>query len=64
MGKWVHRFNHYLVSTLDFFGLAPKGLKDVHNMLVNVAFSLVAGGETGVFSPMHLLVFRKPGGKQ
>lgn len=32
----------------------------VHDMLVNVANSLVAGGETGVFSPMHLLVFCKP----
>ena len=32
----------------------------VHDMLVHVAQSLVAGGETGIFSPMHLLVFRKP----
>ena len=29
-------------------------------MLVRVANSLVDGGETGVFSPMHLLLFRKP----
>lgn len=29
-------------------------------MLVNVAKSLVDGGENGVFSPMHLLVFKKP----
>lgn len=28
-------------------------------MLVEVARSLVAGGQTGVFSPMHMLVFRK-----
>ncbi len=28
-------------------------------MLTTVAFSLVDGGETGVFTPMHLLVFRK-----
>jgi len=48
------------VATLDFVGLAPKGLKDVHNMLVVVADSLIAGGQTGVFSPMHLLLFRKP----
>lgn len=32
-------------------------------MLVKVANSLVDGGETGVFSPMHLLVFRKPEAK-
>jgi hypothetical protein len=31
----------------------------VHNMLRNVAHSLVAGGDSGVFTPMHMLVFRK-----
>lgn len=36
----------------------PPDVK-VHNMLVEVARSLVAGGKTGVFSPMHMLVFRK-----
>lgn len=29
-------------------------------MLMDVANSLVAGGQTGIFTPMHLLVFRKP----
>ena len=32
----------------------------VHKMLIDVVDSLVAGGETGIFTPMHLLVFRKP----
>ena len=27
---------------------------------INVSTSLLAGGETGIFSPMHLLVFQKP----
>jgi 24-methylenesterol C-methyltransferase len=49
-----------MVTGLDAVWLAPKGLKQVHNMLVNVATSLVAGGQTGVFSPMHMLVFQKP----
>ncbi len=40
-----------------------QGLKDVHEMLVNVAKSLIRGGETGVFTPMHMLVFKKPVGK-
>jgi 24-methylenesterol C-methyltransferase len=52
--------SHVVVSTLDTLWLAPKGLRDVHNMLRNVARSLVAGGQTGVFSPMHMLVFQKP----
>lgn len=64
MGKHTHQINHALVSTVDFIGIAPKGLKDVHEMLVNVAKSLIRGGETGVFSPMHLLVFRKPAAKK
>lgn len=57
---WQNEVSHVVVSTLDALWLAPKGLKDVHNMLRNVARSLVAGGRTGVFSPMHMLVFKKP----
>ncbi|GFR46821.1 hypothetical protein Agub_g8457 [Astrephomene gubernaculifera] len=60
MGKCTHTFNHMLVSAVDAVGLAPKGLKEVHHMLVEVAKSLIQGGETGVFTPMHLLLFRKP----
>jgi hypothetical protein len=52
--------SHVMVTALDAVWLAPKGLKQVHNMLRNVAHSLVAGGQTGVFSPMHMLVFKKP----
>ncbi|PNH06504.1 24-methylenesterol C-methyltransferase 2 [Tetrabaena socialis] len=60
MGKYTHAMNQAMVSTVDAIGLAPKGLKDVHHMLVEVAKSLIQGGETGVFTPMHLLLFRKP----
>ena len=41
-----------------------RTILDVANLLfllqINVATSLCAGGETGIFSPMHLLVFYKP----
>mmetsp|Transcript_31415 Transcript_31415/g.57040 ORF Transcript_31415/g.57040 Transcript_31415/m.57040 type:complete len:382 (-) Transcript_31415:444-1589(-) len=60
MGRFTHAFNHCIVSTLDFLHIAPKGLKDVHKMLVDVAQSLVAGGRTNIFTPMHMLVFKKP----
>ena len=63
MGRWIHHMNHAIVSFMDLIFLAPKGLKEVHHMLVDVARSLVEGGETGVFTPMHMLVFKKPGGK-
>jgi hypothetical protein len=29
-------------------------------MLVSVAKSLIEGGRTGTFTPMHMLVFQKP----
>lgn len=45
---------------LSFTSFHSQGLKQVHHMLVEVAKSLIAGGETGVFTPMHLLLFRKP----
>lgn len=70
-GRWYGRLktlvdsgaihvNRALVATAAALRLAPPGLKPVHDMLCAVASSLVAGGETGVFSPCHLLVFRKP----
>lgn len=57
---WQNEVSHVVVSTLDTLWLAPKGLRQVHGMLRSVAHSLVAGGRTGVFSPMHMLVFQKP----
>lgn len=57
--EWQNRLSHVIVTAVDAVYLAPKGLKQVHNMLVEVARSLVAGGRTGVFSPMHMLVFKK-----
>ncbi len=71
-GPWYNRLwlvlktvwiNCTIVNTLHFLGLMPHGMKPVHDMLVYVAKSLVRGGETGIFTPMHMLVFRKPAGK-
>ena len=55
--------NRALVRAASALGLTPAGLHDVHEMLVDVSLSLCQGGETGVFSPMHLLLFRKPEAK-
>ena len=52
--------NRTLVNIVSALRLAPNGMRDVHEMLVAVSLSLVQGGESGVFSPMHLLVFKKP----
>jgi hypothetical protein len=36
---WQNKLSHAIVTAGDAVGLAPRGLKDVHNMLVNVATS-------------------------
>ncbi len=60
----MSQVNHVIVSTLDFLRLAPRGMTEVHHMLVTVAQSLIAGGQTGIFTPMHMLVFKKPSGSR
>ncbi|KAG1677547.1 hypothetical protein FOA52_014445 [Chlamydomonas sp. UWO 241] len=54
---WI---NKTIVNSLHFLGLLPRGMKEVHDMLVFVAKSLCDGGKNGTFSPMHMLVLQKP----
>ncbi|GJP48145.1 hypothetical protein CLOM_g7422 [Closterium sp. NIES-68] len=60
MGRIAYARNHVLVKIVSMLNIAPKGLVDVHNMLTTVAVHLTRGGETGIFTPAHLLVVRKP----
>ncbi|XP_058098343.1 24-methylenesterol C-methyltransferase 2-like [Magnolia sinica] len=60
MGKIAYWRNHILVSVLTMLGIAPKGVVDVHEMLFKTAQYLTKGGETGIFSPMHMILCRKP----
>lgn len=32
----------------------------VHKMLFDTGAALIEGGQAGIFTPMHLLVFEKP----
>lgn len=59
-GRIAYARNHALVTVVSWIGIAPKGLVEVHNMLTSVAVWLTQGGETGVFTPAHLLLLRKP----
>lgn len=59
MGRFAYWRNHILVTVLEFIGIAPKGTADVHDMLFVTADHLVKGGETGIFSPMHMILCRK-----
>lgn len=52
----VHRF----VGALEWVGLAPKGTQKTADSLALAADCLVAGGKEKLFTPMYLMVGRKP----
>jgi len=48
------------VKILETLGLVHKGTSEVDRSLNIAAKALVAGGEAGIFTPMQLLICRKP----
>jgi sterol 24-C-methyltransferase len=52
----VHRF----VGGLETVGIAPKGTQKTADSLAVAADCLVAGGREKLFTPMYLMVGRKP----
>ncbi|GAB2289261.1 SUMO protein smt3 [Dionaea muscipula] len=60
MGRIAYWRNHILISVLAALRVAPKGTVDVHEMLFKTADYLTLGGEKGIFSPMHMILCRKP----
>lgn len=60
MGRLAYWRNHLLVMVLTFLGVAPKGTVEIHEMLFDTAAHLSRGGETGIFTPMHMILCRKP----
>lgn len=52
----VHRF----VGALEYIGLAPKGTQKTADSLALAADNLVAGAQKKLFTPMYLMVARKP----
>ncbi|KAL5994174.1 SUMO protein smt3 [Asimina triloba] len=60
MGRIAYWRNHVVVTVLTMLGIAPKGVVDVHEMLFQTADYLTRGGETGIFTPMHMILCRKP----
>nr|AOZ21152.1 sterol C-methyltransferase-like protein [Rauvolfia serpentina] len=55
--NWINRTG---ATVLEALGLAPKGTLDVHVMLSATVSHLIRGGETGIFTPMHMILCRKP----
>merc|ERR1719478_1573521 len=51
---------HIMTGVLEFIRFAPKGTQAVHTMLLKAAVNLEKGGDLGIFSPMYLIVMKKP----
>jgi sterol 24-C-methyltransferase len=56
-GKLV---THNALRVLEFFGAVPKGTWEVGETLRIAGDALVKGGQTKLFTPMYLVVARKP----
>ena len=51
---------HSAVGGLERVGIAPKGTKKTADSLGHAADCLVAGGKEKLFTPMYLMIARKP----
>ncbi|KAJ5962315.1 hypothetical protein N7501_007256 [Penicillium viridicatum] len=51
---------HGIVGALEMIGVAPKGSRKTADSLAEGADCLVAGGKEKLFTPMYLMVGRKP----
>lgn len=49
------------LKLLEWLGVAPRGAAEVAVFLDKAAVALVAGGRTGIFTPMYFIHARKPG---
>ena len=57
LGRFV---SHNAIGGLEKLGLAPRGTKKTAESLGHAADCLVAGGREKLFTPMYLMVARKP----
>ncbi|TFY60256.1 hypothetical protein EVG20_g7481, partial [Dentipellis fragilis] len=56
-GKLV---THNAMRLMELVGLLPKGTFDIGEALKVAGDSLVRGGQTKLFTPMYLVISRKP----
>ncbi|MBE7181515.1 MAG: methyltransferase domain-containing protein [Terriglobus roseus] len=58
---WMGRTTvHNLIGVLEKLRIAPTGTQKTADSLATAADALVAGGEQKLFTPMYLMVGRKP----
>ncbi|KAH0543699.1 Delta(24)-sterol C-methyltransferase [Glutinoglossum americanum] len=60
MTKFGRSVIHRLVGGLEMVGIAPTGTQKTADSLAVAADCLVAGGKEGLFTPMYLMIARKP----
>lgn len=60
MTKLGRGFVHRFVGALETIGIAPQGTQKTADSLALAADCLVAGGKQKLFTPMYLMVGRKP----
>lgn len=60
MTWWGRLLAHNFAGALELTGLAPPGTKKTADSLARAADCLVAGGEKHLFTPMYLMVGKKP----
>lgn len=60
MTKLGRGATHKFVGFLESLGLAPVGTQKTANSLAVAADSLVAGAKEGLFTPMYMMIAKKP----
>lgn len=60
IGKIASWRNRILIMVLETLRIIPKGTSNVHEMLRETGVYIVRGVETGIFTPMHMILCRKP----
>lgn len=58
-GRLGRRIARRTIGGLEALGIAPKGSKEVSMMLGRAAEGLIAGGETGIFTPSYFFVAQR-----
>ena len=58
-GRLGRRVARRTIGGLEALGIAPKGSKEVSQMLGRAAEALVAGGESGIFTPSYFFLARR-----
>jgi sterol 24-C-methyltransferase len=58
-GRIGRRIARRTIGGLEALGIAPKGSKAVSQMLGRGADALIAGGQSGIFTPSYFFLARR-----